>query len=65
MIVGPGASLAGKGAQAQTALLRGPDRMRVGFYLAYTNRAWVTAAAMKDVNKGCGSKGLDFSSGWN
>src|SRR6185369_9174717 len=30
-----------------------------------TRRDWVTAAAMKDENSGCGSKMRDFSSGWN
>src|SRR5690554_3633170 len=30
-----------------------------------TSRLCSTAAAMKDLNSGCGSKGRDFSSGWN
>ena len=32
---------------------------------AYISRDWATAASMKEVNRGCGAKGLDFSSGWN
>ena len=31
----------------------------------YTNRLCAFAAAMKLANKGCGSNGRDFSSGWN
>ena len=31
----------------------------------HTNRLFCTAAAMKLVNRGCGSSGRDFSSGWN
>ena len=31
----------------------------------YTSRLCSTAAAMKEANSGCGSKGRDFSSGWN
>ena len=30
-----------------------------------TRRACWTAAPMKDLNSGCGSKGRDFNSGWN
>src|SRR5215216_7538397 len=32
---------------------------------AYTSRACSTAAPTKLWNSGCGSKGRDFSSGWN
>ena len=32
---------------------------------AHINRDCATAASMNDVNSGCGSKGFDFSSGWN
>ena len=31
----------------------------------YTSRLCSTAAPMKEANSGCGSKGRDFSSGWN
>ena len=31
----------------------------------YTSRLRSTAAAIKLLNSGCGSKGRDFSSGWN
>ena len=31
---------------------------------AYTSRLCSTAAAMNDLNSGCGSNGRDFSSGW-
>src|SRR5262249_60299536 len=31
----------------------------------YTSRLWSTAAPTKEANSGCGSKGRDFSSGWN
>src|ERR1700693_1051720 len=31
----------------------------------HTSRLCTTAAWMNDANKGCGSKGRDFSSGWN
>ena len=30
-----------------------------------TSRLCFTAASMKLANKGCGSNGFDFSSGWN
>src|SRR6185437_10354165 len=30
-----------------------------------TSRLWRTAAAMNDVNSGCGASGRDFNSGWN
>src|SRR6516225_6307715 len=29
------------------------------------SRLWSTAAPTKEANSGCGSKGRDFSSGWN
>ena len=32
---------------------------------SYTSRLCSTAASMKEANSGCGSKGRDFSSGWN
>jgi hypothetical protein len=31
----------------------------------YTNLLFFIAAPMKEAKRGCGSKGLDFSSGWN
>ena len=31
----------------------------------YTNLDCSTAAPMKEAKSGCGSKGRDFSSGWN
>ena len=31
----------------------------------YTSRLCSTAASMNEANRGCGSKGRDFSSGWN
>src|SRR4029077_20047070 len=31
----------------------------------HTSRDCTTAASTKDANNGCGSKGRDFSSGWN
>jgi len=33
--------------------------------ITYTNRDWVFAALMNEVNSGWGSNSLDFSSGWN
>ena len=31
----------------------------------YTNLPCFTAAAINDLNSGCGANGRDFSSGWN
>src|SRR5690606_21315733 len=40
-------------------------RQARGAQLDHTNRLCTTAASMKLANSGCGSKGLDLSSGWN
>src|SRR3546814_7669649 len=34
-------------------------------FAGQTSRLCFTAASMNPLNSGCGSKGLDFSSGWN
>ena len=44
----------------ERACMQGQDCTRY-----HTNRLCSTAAAMKLANRGCGSKGRDFSSGWN
>jgi hypothetical protein len=40
------------------------DRLEVSENL-YTSLLCSTAAPMKEAKSGCGSKGRDFSSGWN
>src|SRR6478609_575703 len=48
--------------RGQQMITKPPELFQV---TPYTSRLCSTAAAMKLLNRGCGSKGRDLSSGWN